>query len=162
MRNLGLVERFWLDAVGEPGNRTFYIVLVAAGTAHWLIAEKEQVATLAQRSLEVLDDAGLHPDSDAIRRIAATTSLGQPGAATFRVGALALAVDPDAEIIRVVIEATEEDVEAIAFDLVPEQLAAAAEHGLTVVAAGRPICPRCRLPEDPDGHDCPAVNGHRY
>lgn len=162
MRNLGPVERFWLDAVGEPGSRTFYIVLVASETAHWLVAEKEQVATLAQRSLEVLDDAGLRPDPDAVQDIVDRTSLGEPGPATFRVGAMALAIDAEAEIIRMVIEPADETDEALAFDLVPEQLAAAAQHGLVVVAAGRPICPRCRLPEDPAGHDCPAVNGHRY
>ena len=30
-----------------------------------------------------------------------------------------------------------------------------------VVAAGRPPCPLCTLPLDPEGHICPRQNGHR-
>ena len=30
-----------------------------------------------------------------------------------------------------------------------------------VVAAGRPPCPLCNLPLDPEGHICPRQNGHR-
>ena len=30
-----------------------------------------------------------------------------------------------------------------------------------VVAAGRPPCPLCALPLDPEGHICPRQNGHR-
>lgn len=162
MRSLGLVERFWLDAEGQPGDRTFYAVVVSDQEALWFVAEKDQVATLARRSLELLSEAGMLPDADAVERISERTAIGQPGDPTFRIGTMAMAIDPDAEIIRIAFEPADEDGDGISFDLVPEQLVAAAEHGLTVVAAGRPICPRCRLPEDPAGHDCPAVNGHRY
>ena len=31
----------------------------------------------------------------------------------------------------------------------------------SVVSAGRPPCPFCGLPLDPDGHICPRQNGHR-
>ena len=31
----------------------------------------------------------------------------------------------------------------------------------TVVNEGRPLCQLCGLPMDPDGHKCPASNGHR-
>lgn len=162
MRDLGLVERFWLDAVGEPGARTFVAVVVSRDETLWFLAEKEQVATLAQRSLEILDDAALSPDPDAVERISERTSIGQPDEAVFRIGTMAVAVDSAAEVIRLIFESVDEGDEPISFDLVPEQLSAAAQHGLAVVAAGRPICPRCRLPEDPAGHDCPAVNGHRH
>jgi uncharacterized repeat protein (TIGR03847 family) len=30
-----------------------------------------------------------------------------------------------------------------------------------VVAAGRPPCPLCSLPLDPEGHVCPRQNGYR-
>jgi uncharacterized repeat protein (TIGR03847 family) len=30
----------------------------------------------------------------------------------------------------------------------------------TVVSAGRPICPLCAMPIDPNGHVCPRANGH--
>ncbi|MSY75448.1 MAG: DUF3090 family protein, partial [Actinobacteria bacterium] len=30
-----------------------------------------------------------------------------------------------------------------------------------VVSAGRPACPFCSLPVDPNGHLCPRANGYR-
>lgn len=161
MTEFGLVERFWMDAVGEPGDRTFYAIVVSGDRAHWFTAEKEQVATLSQRSLELLAEAGFEPDPDAVVRLVANTDIGPPADPEFRISSISLAVDVAAERIRIILESAAEPSETVSFDLVPEQLMAAAHHGLTVVAAGRPICPLCRLPEDPAGHDCPAVNGHR-
>lgn len=42
-----------------------------------------------------------------------------------------------------------------------EQMLSLARHGANVCAAGRPLCPFCRAPLDPEGHQCPAMNGHR-
>jgi uncharacterized repeat protein (TIGR03847 family) len=42
-----------------------------------------------------------------------------------------------------------------------EQMLSLARHGALVCAAGRPLCPLCRNPIDPEGHLCPALNGHR-
>lgn len=36
-----------------------------------------------------------------------------------------------------------------------------AKRALDVVAAGRPPCPLCTLPLDPEGHVCPRQNGYR-
>jgi uncharacterized repeat protein (TIGR03847 family) len=38
------------------------------------------------------------------------------------------------------------------------QARAMAVAGLAAVTAGRPICPLCQLPRDPEGHRCPSVN----
>jgi hypothetical protein len=32
---------------------------------------------------------------------------------------------------------------------------------MIVAAQGRPICPLCRVPMEPEGHQCFASNGHR-
>src|SRR5919204_3485126 len=42
-----------------------------------------------------------------------------------------------------------------------EQMLSLARHGALVCAAGRPRCPLCGNPMDPEGHRCPALNGHR-
>lgn len=42
-----------------------------------------------------------------------------------------------------------------------EQMLSLARHGATVCAAGRPRCQLCGNPLDPEGHQCPALNGHR-
>ena len=36
-----------------------------------------------------------------------------------------------------------------------------AKRALAVVAAGRPPCPFCGNPLDPEGHVCPRANGYR-
>ena len=42
-----------------------------------------------------------------------------------------------------------------------EQARAFAKRALDVVNAGRPPCPLCSLPLDPEGHVCPRQNGYR-
>jgi hypothetical protein len=42
-----------------------------------------------------------------------------------------------------------------------EQMLSLARHGAAVCAEGRPRCQLCGNPLDPDGHRCPALNGHR-
>jgi uncharacterized repeat protein (TIGR03847 family) len=41
-----------------------------------------------------------------------------------------------------------------------EQMRGLARRGAEVVAAGRPLCQFCGNPLDPEGHVCPAMNGH--
>ena len=81
----------------------------------------------------------------------------------------------DAEAERVVIECLEvgEDVgEDGELEPSPEAMVmrvsltgaaarAFAKRAVAVVEAGRPPCPFCGNPLDPEGHICPRANGHR-
>jgi uncharacterized repeat protein (TIGR03847 family) len=49
----------------------------------------------------------------------------------------------------------------VQFHLRRDQVRAFILHALAVVAEGRPLCQLCGLPIDPEGHICPASNGHR-
>ena len=42
-----------------------------------------------------------------------------------------------------------------------EQMLSLARHGAMVCAHGRPRCRLCGNPLEPEGHRCPALNGHR-
>jgi uncharacterized repeat protein (TIGR03847 family) len=96
----------------------------------------------------------------------------------FRAGTLALAWDEASG--QVVVEAQaaaaqeDEPAETAPFDdesgegpdtlrvhLVPAAARAFARRAARVVAAGRPPCPLCGQPLDPEGHICPRQNGHR-
>jgi uncharacterized repeat protein (TIGR03847 family) len=57
-------------------------------------------------------------------------------------------VDTDADMLRV--------------RLSPAVARAFAKRALRVVAAGRPPCPLCGNPLDPEGHICPRQNGHLH
>ena len=41
-----------------------------------------------------------------------------------------------------------------------EQMLALSRHATVVVDRGRPTCQFCGNPIDPEGHACPAMNGH--
>jgi uncharacterized repeat protein (TIGR03847 family) len=49
----------------------------------------------------------------------------------------------------------------VRFSITTEQASALARRGFELVEAGRPPCPLCGHPIDPEGHSCPRTNGHR-
>ena len=158
MISLGPVDRFVAGAIGEPGERTFLIEVEGAGQPHWFLLEKQQVAVLADRVLELLRDAGY--ESSGAPRL----SLREPDAVDFRVGEIRMAYSSVESLVTVTLipvagdEEREED-DGVEFDVSTDQLHAMAVHAREAVIAGRPACPRCALPMDPDGHVCPASNG---
>jgi hypothetical protein len=42
------------------------------------------------------------------------------------------------------------------------QIRMLARWGVEVVSRGRPICPQCGQPEEPEGYFCPKKNGHKH
>ena len=172
-------DRFVAGTVGQPGDRTFYLQASGGGRTVSVALEKVQVKVLAERLEELLETArraGGDVPVVAGRALEDTAPLDAPVEEEFRVGTMGLAWDGESE--RVVVEALAqyeagegEEVEPLSdADEGPDALrvhltAAAARSFVTraqrVVAAGRPPCPLCGLPLDPDGHICPRQNGHR-
>lgn len=175
-------DRFVVGTVGQPGERVFFLQARQGNLVTSVALEKAQVAALAERVDQLLDEA---MDSRAEEgEIPATASpmlgdagpLDAPIVEEFRVGAMALGWDEASR--RVVIEAhavsEDDDIELpdIADDdaegpdtlrvwMTPAYARSFAERARTVVAAGRPPCPFCSQPLDPDGHICPRANGYR-
>ena len=173
-------ERFVAGTVGQPGERTFYLQATGGGRITSVILEKGQVSQLAERLDELLDEVLRRSGGAAAIPAVAPSGLTddepleQPLMEDFRVGAIALAWDGDAE--RVIIEAqelTDEPIEPLSEDLPDDGPAilrvtitagaarAFAKRAQQVVVAGRPPCPLCGLPLDAAGHICPRQNGHR-
>lgn len=175
-------QRFVAGTVGEPGQRTFFLQAQDAERLTSVALEKEQVMVLAERVEELLDEvirrsggrAGVPAVAPA--EMEDNEPLSQPIEEEFRVGALTLAWDMEDE--RVIIEAharadsEEAQVEALEDDtadgppilrvrITGAQARAFAKRAQLVVAAGRPPCPFCGNPLDPDGHLCPRMNGHK-
>ncbi len=166
MNDLGPAERFAGGAIGEPGHRNFYLQVTADGETLTFPCEKQEVAALATQSLELLDLGAIEIDDEAVARIAAEgLELITIDDERFRIGGIRIGV-LESGLISIELDPTEdtEDTEdtddGVHFVLSPEQLKAMSLVALRVVEAGRPICPRCQLPEDPEGHRCPSVNGH--
>ncbi|GAA2119011.1 DUF3090 domain-containing protein [Nocardioides bigeumensis] len=177
-------ERFVAGTVGEPGARTFFLQARSGARIVSVALEKQQVAALAERIDELLDEVmqtdGMATVVPAVAPLGLddTDPLEQPIEEEFRAGTMTLSWDASDE--RVVIEVfpfTEAAVvspEQVGEDLEepePEEillvrLAAGAARAFVkraaqVIDAGRPSCPFCGGPIDPDGHLCVRANGFR-
>lgn len=178
-----LPDRFVAGTVGDPGNRTFFLQARDGSRVVSVVLEKVQVAVLADRLNELLDELerrGIAPTAPAPADD--VLPLDEPIVEAFRAGTLTLGWDGDDE--RVLVEAREqteddddeaededEEVASVADDdvdgpdLFRVRLSASAarsfvERAVRVVAAGRLPCPLCGEPLDPQGHICPRRNGH--
>ena len=117
-------ERFVAGAVGQPGERIFYLQATSSGRVTSVVLEKFQVSLLAERIDELLDEVlrrtGGSPEvpATAPASLQDDAPLDLPLLEDFRVGAIALAWDGDGGMV--VIEAQEESdepVEPLAEDL---------------------------------------------
>ena len=170
-RSFELPEAEWatVGAVGEPGQRTFYIQARQGEQLLTLKLEKQQVAALSQFLGEILADLPAPEDPGA----AGPEALTEPVLAEWAVGSIQLAYDSSADRVVVLAEeiGDEDDEPAVADPLggrgaarIGLSRASAAliiRVGAELVTAGRPTCPLCGRPMDPEGHSCPRTNGHR-
>lgn len=159
------VEWITAGAVGEPGQRVFYLQALGAGGLVALVVEKAQVRMLAQLAQELLARADVQVTPDDLDTVA--QGLREPVEAVWRAGGLSLGMDSAGE--RFVLEAEElgdeaevEEAASARFWMSREQLVALAAHAAYAVEAGaRERCRLCGRPIDPvAGHVCPARNGH--
>lgn len=159
----------WISAgaVGQPGDRTFYLQARKGAEYVALLVEKAQVAALAQLSQQLLATAGVTVQPDDLDE--AAQRLVEPVVPVWRAGSISIGSDEEAE--RFLLEAEElatdeeegEQDRAVArFYLRREHLVALAAHAAYAIEAGaRERCRLCSRPIDPvTGHVCPASNGH--
>jgi uncharacterized repeat protein (TIGR03847 family) len=178
-------ERFVAGTVGQPGDRTFFLQARDGVRVVSVVLEKVQVAVLADRLGELLSELerrGIEAAEAADAAERATSSavdtgpLDEPLNEAFRAGSLTLGWDGDAERVLVEARAQSEDGEEIdpdedddededGPDLLRVRMTADAARSFVaratrIVGAGRPPCPLCGAPLDPQGHICPRRNGH--
>ena len=167
------VDRIAVAAVGEPGRRQFFLLAAGSGRQLTLACEKSQIQALILRLNQMMETQGI-PAAENAR---ATSGL-VPGEPEWQVGEMGLgyhearrmfvlvasegaaagrapgASDPEEEV-------GSNDAPSVRFWLSHDQVVAFSKQAETVLAAGRPLCPRCGLPMDPAGHPCPVSNGAR-
>ena len=157
------VDRITADAVGDPGHRVFYVQAEQAGTLVTVLVEKEQVQLLAASILEVLartgEETGPGPEEEEM-------SLHEPIDPVWRAGRLSIGYQEDTGLILLEMEEQlpedeERDADRIRLWATREQMLSFSRHGALVCERGRPACQFCGNPIDPEGHACPATNGHR-
>jgi uncharacterized repeat protein (TIGR03847 family) len=153
---------FTAGTVGEPGHRVFYLQAQGDGLVVTLKIEKQQVGALAEYLSGLLADLPTVDEGS----IPTLLELIGPVVPEWVVGTLKVAWDDLNDRMVLVAEEllTEEDVEAgrepatARFRLSREQVAGFVERARDLVAGGRPPCPLCGGPLDPEGHACPRLN----
>ncbi len=153
-------DHFTAGAVGPSGQRAFYVQGRESGTLVTLKVEKEQVGALGEYLARLL--TSLPEVREGISR---DVDLLEPITEAWVVGAIGVGYDQASD--RVIVQAKElleedsqEEPAAARFHITRAQAAAFAEQARALMKAGRPICPLCSRPRDPDGHVCPRSNGH--
>ena len=154
---------FTAGTVGDPGHRVFYLQAQGDGMVVTLKCEKQQVGARSPST-----SAACWPTCRRSRRRTSPTLLELVGPIVpeWTVGTLAVAWDELADRMVLVAEEllTEEEAEAAAepasarFRVTREQVAGFVERARDLVAGGRPPCPLCGGPLDPEGHACPRLN----
>jgi uncharacterized repeat protein (TIGR03847 family) len=191
--DLERVDRITAGAVGEPGERTFFLQARQGDRSVTILVEKEQVELLGTSILEILATVGREtgegPPSEEL-------GLEPPLEPLWRAGRLSIGYAEERDLMLLEIEELveledepedeqdeqdeadeaddepEDDTAPVAETEGPEpdrvrlwatreQMFALARHGAAVAERGRPRCRFCGNPIDPEGHMCPAMNGHR-
>jgi uncharacterized repeat protein (TIGR03847 family) len=178
-------ERFVAGTVGRPGERTFFLQAREGSRVVSVVLEKAQVAVLADRLGDLLSElerrgvaaaVAASEGTQVVAPDADTGPLDEPLNEAFRAGSLTLGWDGDDGLVLVEARAQSEDGEEIdpdedddededGPDLLRVRMSADAARSFVaraarIVASGRPPCPLCGAPLDPQGHICPRRNGH--
>ena len=176
-------DRFVAGSVGQPGQRTFFLQARKGSAVLSVALEKVQVALLAERIGALIEELGRRgielpratsagrPGAKATAGTHPTETLEQPVVEAFRIGAMTLTYDDARRDVTLEARAlgeedgTDESDDADARHLLRVRLTLAearafAQGAVQVVAAGRPPCPICGEPLDPEGHICLRRNGY--
>lgn len=183
------VTHLTTDALGQPGKRVFYLQGWQGERTITLIVEKIQIQSLAvgleQFLAEILEkfpglaEASADYDEEKMH-------IHPPVDPLFRVGELGLGYDAENDqvvlVTRELIPENQEPNEAgeiggtgetgetseaseasvVRFWCTRSQIRAMCHWGMEVASRGRPICPQCGEPMEPEGHFCPKRNGHKH
>lgn len=184
--NFEHVDVFTSGAVGEPGQRVFYLQVRSGSKTVTVRCEKQQVATISAYLRRALADLPV-PEGQPPREL---MRLNEPLDEEFVLGAAALEFSTSndhfvlymKELAPVDGSGSDGGIDDIDFEesddddgdddeledvtegarlrlgLTAAQAMAFCENSDRIVAAGRPICVYCERPIDADGHFCPRMN----
>ncbi len=167
------VSHITTDAIGKPGQRVFYIqgwresdpqpvtILIEKIQLQSLAVGAEQLLTETAKQNPGLEEAAGDYDEDKMHIIPPVDPL-------FRAGEIGLGYDAENDLVvilarEIVVEGEEQENAAVVrFWCTRTQLRRLAGWSKEVASRGRPICPQCGQPMEPEGHFCPKKNGHKH
>ena len=167
------VNHITADALGRPGQRVFYLqgwresdpqpvtILIEKIQLQSLAAGAEQLLVEVSRQNPGLSEARADYDEDKMH-------ISPPVDPLFRAGEIGLGYDAENDLVvvlarEIIVEGEEQENAAVVrFWCTRTQLSRLSSWGKEVVNRGRPICPQCGQPMEPEGHFCPKKNGHKH
>ena len=165
--------RFVLGTIGMPGSREFYLQADGAVDPQGnlrtttVALEKQQAAALADRVEQVLDSRGHEVPEAPADNDPLSAGFTSPDA---QVGTMSIRWDGrDERLVLEFFDVNDDDAgedvpqvpPVLRVTLTAGQAAEFVARSVRVIAAGRPPCPFCTEPLDPEGHICPRANGYR-
>lgn len=173
------VDSLGAGAIGRPGQRTFLIQAAKSHARLTVLVEKEQVALLASEAVAFLERIAEEFPEDPIEigpELRHAAAVQEPAVPLFRARLIGLGFEPERELVLIELrEHSDEDDDAEDDDgllnaedddgfvariyATRAQVRAMAARAVeSVTGGGRPRCPLCEQPMDPQGHRCPRWN----
>jgi len=167
-------SRFIVSAIGEPGQRQFFLQVKSETGLNAVTLEKGQVIALTERLEDLVRE---------LRRgkLATSAELSTPATvdeqpmelpieSDFTVGVISISWENQYVVVNIQAATQEDELLIDDLDYGPDliivhlkihQVKGFCIRAKSIVNAGRPQCPFCALPVDPLGHLCPRANGYR-
>ena len=148
------------ESQGEPGQRVFQIIAAGETGSAVIWVEKEQLFQLSL-AVQQLFATLTKPEADEAGGDSRPASTSP--ALDFKAVKIAVGHDDRNQMFLIDahdVEGEDEEDPTVRLWATHTQISRFADEGLRVCAAGRPLCPLCAAPMDPEGHLCPKVNGH--
>lgn len=170
--DLNPVMHITVDAIGQPGERVFYLQGKNADQVITLLVEKFQIQTLALAIENLMSELrektpelpGASPDYKEEEM-----TLDPPLDPLFRVGELSLGYDPAQDLMVLIAKEVQVDMTDMGEDEFSEvrfwctrsQLWAMGRWAIELASRGRPVWPSTGDPILPPGEFSPKNNGHK-
>jgi uncharacterized repeat protein (TIGR03847 family) len=171
--DLNPVTHVTVDAIGQPGERVFYLQGRNADHVVTLLVEKFQIQTLAlavenlmselrEKMPDLVDASPEYEEQEMM--------LEPPLDPLFRVGELSLGYDPEQDLMVVIAKEVplglsdkneQDDLSEVRFWCTRSQLWALSRWGIELASRGRPVWPSTGDPILPPGEFSPTNNGHK-
>jgi uncharacterized repeat protein (TIGR03847 family) len=164
---LGLAKHVRPEALGQPGQRTFRLLLATDSQSACLWMEKEQMQALAMAVDQLVAQLRANrirsQSRDADVRTAEATDFGLPAEIEFKVSRLGLGYDQDTDHLVILaheLDADEDEPATLSIRATRAQMRQLSTEITRVVSAGRPRCALCGAPLTGEKHSCAGSNGH--
>jgi uncharacterized repeat protein (TIGR03847 family) len=170
--DLNPVTHITVDAIGQPGDRVFYLQGRSDEQVITLLVEKFQIQTLALALENLMVE--LHEKSPDLGEaspdyVEEEMTLDLPLDPLFRVGELSLGYEPEQDLLILIAreipldnpDADEDSLSEVRFWCTRSQLWAMGRWGIELASRGRPVWPSSGEPILPPGEFSPKNNGHK-